>query len=267
MNESDWLKCSDPTPMLEYLRGKVSERKIRLFAVACCRRIWHLLTDERSRNAVEVAEQFADGTVHPADLFDAHLLAGAVVELHRETVPPLEWPHDYVNWLDARADASAAAMAAERTSARFPIGISQAEHEAAMLPPSQYQQGADTAHSYAIRAVVHSNAPRQAGVSGRRGTPERTAATNSEASAQARLIDEIFGNPFCPVALDPTWLSSTVLALAQGIYDEIAFDRMPILADALQDAGCEQDTILNHLRGDGPHTKGCWAVDLLTGRE
>lgn len=80
---------------------------------------------------------------------------------------------------------------------------------------------------------------------------------------KTRLFRCIFGNPFRPISIDPSWLTSTVLALTTGIYQERAFDRMPILADALQDAGCDNEDILNHLRGQGPHTKGCWVVDLL----
>ncbi len=79
-------------------------------------------------------------------------------------------------------------------------------------------------------------------------------------------IPEVFGNPFRPVALDPAWLTSTAVAIAQGIYDDRAFDRMPILADALQDAGCENADILAHCRGEGPHVRGCWVVDLVLGK-
>ncbi|MBN9121064.1 MAG: hypothetical protein J0I06_18250 [Planctomycetes bacterium] len=75
----------------------------------------------------------------------------------------------------------------------------------------------------------------------------------------------MFGNPFRPVAFDPAWLTSTVIALAAGIYEDKAFDRMPILADALQDAGCDSTDILNHCRGSGPHVRGCWVVDLILG--
>lgn len=81
------------------------------------------------------------------------------------------------------------------------------------------------------------------------------------------LFRDVFGNPFRPVELDPSWLTSTVVALAEGIYAEKAFDRMPILADALQDAGCDSDALLNHCRDPlAAHVRGCWAVDLLTGR-
>ncbi|MBY0459710.1 MAG: hypothetical protein K2V38_20515 [Gemmataceae bacterium] len=78
---------------------------------------------------------------------------------------------------------------------------------------------------------------------------------------------DIFGNPFRPVALDPAWLTSDVLALARGIYDERAFDRMPILADALQDAGCNHDDILAHCRdANQVHVRGCWVIDLVLGK-
>jgi hypothetical protein len=81
-----------------------------------------------------------------------------------------------------------------------------------------------------------------------------------------RTIRDIFVNPFRPVAINPAWLTSTALALAQGIYDDRAFDRLPILADALQDAGCENNDILAHCRSVGPHVRGCWVVDLVLGK-
>jgi hypothetical protein len=77
----------------------------------------------------------------------------------------------------------------------------------------------------------------------------------------------IFGNPFRPAALDPSWLTSTVVLLGRGIYEERAFDRLPILADALQDAGCDNADVLDHCRGPGPHVRGCWVVDLVLGKE
>ncbi|MBY0456195.1 MAG: hypothetical protein K2V38_02540 [Gemmataceae bacterium] len=87
-----------------------------------------------------------------------------------------------------------------------------------------------------------------------------------ELKQAANLIRDVFGNPFRPVAFDPVWRTSTAVALAQGIYDERAFDRMPILADALQDAGCDNDDILNHCRdANTPHVRGCWVVDLVLG--
>ena len=86
-------------------------------------------------------------------------------------------------------------------------------------------------------------------------------------STQCDLLRCIFGNPFRPVAFDPRWRSETAVALAAGIYDGRHFDRLPILADALEDAGCDAVELLNHLRGPGPHARGCWAVDAVLGRE
>ncbi len=79
-------------------------------------------------------------------------------------------------------------------------------------------------------------------------------------------LHDIFGNPFRPITIDPRWQTETVVALATGIYTERAFDRMPILADALEEVGCDHADILAHCRGDGAHVRGCWVVDLLLGK-
>jgi hypothetical protein len=87
-------------------------------------------------------------------------------------------------------------------------------------------------------------------------------------ATECNLLRDIFGNPFRPVAFDPAWRTSDGLLLARGIYEERAFDRMPILADALQDAGCNSDDILNHLRDPQvAHVRGCWALDSVLGKE
>jgi hypothetical protein len=81
-------------------------------------------------------------------------------------------------------------------------------------------------------------------------------------------IRDIFGTlPFCPVAFDPRWHTSDAVALAQSIYDERAFERLPILADALMDAGCEDEQVISHCRSEGPHVRGCWVVDLVLGKQ
>jgi len=84
---------------------------------------------------------------------------------------------------------------------------------------------------------------------------------------QPGLLRDIFGNPFRPVAIKPEWLSSTVVALAHQMYESRDFGAMPSLADALQDAGCDSDDVLDHCRGPGPHVRGCWVVDLVLGKE
>jgi hypothetical protein len=84
---------------------------------------------------------------------------------------------------------------------------------------------------------------------------------------QPLFLRDIFGNPFRPVAVEPSWLTADALALARGIYEEKAFDRMPILADALQDAGCDNEDVLAHCRDvKQTHVRGCWVLDLLLGK-
>ena len=85
--------------------------------------------------------------------------------------------------------------------------------------------------------------------------------------ADVYLIRDVFGNPFCPVTISPTWLTPNVVALAKTIYDDRAFNRLPELSDGLVKAGCDNGDILNHCRSEGPHVRGCWVVDLILGKE
>jgi hypothetical protein len=80
------------------------------------------------------------------------------------------------------------------------------------------------------------------------------------------FLRDIFGNPFRPAAFSAEWRTSTAVAIAKGMYESRDFSAMPILADALQDAGCDNEDILNHCRGPGPHVRGCWVVDLILGK-
>jgi hypothetical protein len=218
MTETEWLAAMKPTPMLEFLRDKVSDRKLRLLGCGCCRRIWHLLLDKRGQRAVELAEQSAD---YP--------------------VPPRQ--------LDA---ASAESWEAYEDS----LGNGNQDTPAGMT----WAQLADAnrAASYASNEQITEDILLE--------VLETVTAAN-EGSEHAFLIRDIFGNPFHPVVADLSWLTSTVVALASGIYEERAFDRLPILADALMDAGCENADIMEHCRGPGPHVRGCWVIDLLLGKE
>ena len=92
------------------------------------------------------------------------------------------------------------------------------------------------------------------------------AAIFAEQKAQAAALRCVFGNPFRPAAVAPSWLTEAVVALARDIYADRAFDRLPILADALEEAGCDDEAVLHHCRQGGGHVRGCWVVDLLTGR-
>lgn len=225
MTEQEWLACADPWPMLDIIWGKASDRKQRLFACACCRRVWHKLEDERSRQAVIVAERYADGSATEEELEAASGAAHAVWEADPEYVRGYE---NNPRRLDVPLTYSAAA---------YTVAI-----------PLEWWGGAPAfVEPYRIILEV---------------VPDRV----TEATAQCALLREMFGNPFHPVVVDPSWLTSTVLALARQMYDSGDFSPMPILADALQDAGCGDDTILAHSRGPGPHVRGCWVVDALLGK-
>jgi hypothetical protein len=102
-------------------------------------------------------------------------------------------------------------------------------------------------------------------------SPANRAATRlDERAGQAALFRDIFGNPFHPSPELPAavlgWGDRAVPRLAEGVYTEGAFGRLPILADALLDAGCEDEELTQHCRAEGPHSRGCWAVDLILGR-
>jgi hypothetical protein len=88
---------------------------------------------------------------------------------------------------------------------------------------------------------------------------------------QSRLIcqwlRDLFGNPFRPVTVEAAWLTSTVVSLARGIYDKRAFDLMPILGDALEEAGCTNEGILKHCRAGAEHIRGCWVIDRVLAKE
>jgi hypothetical protein len=112
-------------------------------------------------------------------------------------------------------------------------------------------------------AVAVKHAARAGGAAGR-------PAAKRERAAQSLLMRDIFGNPFRPPpAPDPSWLrwgDGTVPNLARAVYEGRAFERLPILADALEEAGCIHADVLGHLRGGGPHAVGCWALDWVLGK-
>ncbi|WP_246523664.1 hypothetical protein [Gemmata palustris] len=91
--------------------------------------------------------------------------------------------------------------------------------------------------------------------------------SSAEKAYRLTLLRDIFGNPFRPVTFSPSWRTSTAVALAAQMYESRDFSAMPILADALQDAGCDSADVLDHCRGPGPHVRGCWVGDLVLGKE
>jgi hypothetical protein len=100
-------------------------------------------------------------------------------------------------------------------------------------------------------------------VCGEAGRPDEDAREEAE---QVALLREIFGSPSRPASAHSPWLTSTAVSLAERVYATQDFSALPILADALQDAGCENAEVLEHCRGGGEHVRGCWVIDLVLGR-
>jgi len=236
MTEAEWLACRSPEPMLEHLRhlGLLSDRKLRLFAAACCRRIWRFLKGTDGRALVECAERFADGLASREELGSATEAAKA---RDTSTVGP-----------PAAANAVAIWLGSPNT---LPFG-----------PLDYVASQARTVAVWSVSMDLKEQKPTT------RKSAKRAARSEQEA-AQARLLLDLFGNPFRPAALTLEALSlrresDTVLHLAQAIYAEGTFDHLPILGDALEEAGCTEAVLLDHCRASDPHVRGCWLLDLLS---
>jgi hypothetical protein len=246
MDPPGWLNSHDVQAMLGAVRGRASQRKLRLFACGCCRAVWHLIPDPRNHHAVEVAEGFADGAADRGQLAAACAASAGVYAkpgFGYRGFPDPATGLSRSGWEAARAATNTAEVyGSAGSAARRAQDIAQKAGEAAVYAALE----------------GHSSGPI--------GEDASREAQNAVRAAQSDLARDVFGNPFRPATFDPAWLTSDVVALAQGIYADRAFDRMPILADALQDAGCDDDELLDHCRGPGPHVRGCWVVDLLTGR-
>jgi hypothetical protein len=225
MTEAEWLAFGDPGPMLDFLRGKASDRKLRLFIVVCCR---HLQSSWESppvyNEFLEWAELFADGAASSEDLASI----GEAVALYLDDYAP--------DWWTGIARAVACAVHLPRAD---PFGIRQAT----------------------LQVLRYDQFPGE----------DRAGLECEEFTYQAAVLRDLVGPfPFRPMSLDPGWLtwnSGAIPKLAQAIYDERRFADLPILADALEEAGCTHADILDHCRRPGEHVRGCWVVDLLLSKE
>jgi hypothetical protein len=217
VTEQDWLTCTDPKPMLDFIQPRASERKLRLFLVACARLGWDRLPPGEMREAVEVAERYADGL---ATDDERQRLSNRMWSI------PVEYGREVGgNWFTARPREDVSAyMAAMGAVGRMTCGR--------VTSRPTWESGAWT------------TGPRQ---------PD--------------LLRDIFGPlPFRSVAVSPQWFTDDVISPARRMYESRDFGAMPILADALQDAGCDSEDIFDHCRSEGPHCRGCWVVDLLLGK-
>lgn len=247
MTEAEWLSCDVALAMIRFISDEKAgrkariptrqfsrkrlNRKLRLFFCARCREMWAAMLDPRSRTAVEVAERFADGLLGRSALRQARLAAYDLAA--RPGVSSAEHHAYWATWLDVM-------MLTLHEHSSWDEYLETLTHEARRNP--------DTNEAAAQVAQFRDSLRR-------------------ERATQAALLHDLLGNPFRPVRIDRRSLTEEVLALAGTIYEERAFNRLPDLANALSTAGCANQDLLSHLRGSGPHVRGCWVVDLLLGKE
>jgi hypothetical protein len=211
MTEAEWLREPYLPEHLWQLRRLLRSRQYRLFACACCRRIWDEL-DEPSRRAVEVAERFADRRATAKELAEARPRASPV---------------------------------SARAAAHYACG-----------PTAEIIGCASATAFHALTAEW-------------RGLENWRPVVEQARQAQNALLRDVLGNPFRRPAIDPAWLHAqdgAAVKLAEAVYEGRAFERLPVLADALEEAGCTDADLLGHCRGGGEHVRGCWVVDLVLGR-
>lgn len=241
MTEANWLLSTRLEDNLKRLRKEASERKLRLYACACARQLWPHFDHPRCFTAIEVAEQVADGIVDFAKQLAERNSMRSIAQW-KAWRNEIEWK-EVARSVHLRSisrdviqpDIRKAVLTTQRSTLSAAAELALYESRRQTVSPENYNAGK--------KAIVEME------------------------DILRHLLQDIFGNPFRPVALDPASRTSTVLALAQQMYESRDFAPMPMLADALQDAGCEDEAVLGHCRSDGPHVRGCWVIDLILGKE
>jgi hypothetical protein len=241
MTEAEWLACNDPMPMLKFLRGRTGRRKPLLFLCACYRHVWHLSAAKEAtkRKLTEAVEQYVDGRASREQVVASQQ---AVARAEERSGFPLLSTTAWEAWVAEDCPWEEVGAGAWRTRYRLACDLGE--------------QARPKVDSWKAQSQAHR---------------AWSSAEVRERGRQADLLREIFGSltfrpspPLPPAIL--AWNTGTVAKLAQAIYGERAFDRLPILADALEDAGCHDAAILAHCRGPGPHVRGCWCLDVLLGK-
>jgi hypothetical protein len=248
MTEQEWLQATDPKPMLEFLQGKVSDRKWRLYLCGGCRHISHLFFRPWSLTAVEVAERFADGQATQYELNRAEYSAEAAsfgYELDNQRFSP---SHPYRMEVVPRLVEIGALPESSLSGGEWEVDevTRRSLVSAASLAECCARIDAPSSFSWWYEWISCVNWP------GR------------------WLVDCVFGNPFRPVALKPsllTWHGGLPVSMARQIYDSRDFTDMSVLADGLEEAGCQDQDILSHCRSGGEHVRGCWVVDMVLGKK
>jgi hypothetical protein len=268
MDAQAWDRSDDPMAMLDAIHGIASERKLRLFSYALCQRL-HFTPDsvEDGQVLLARAEQLFDAPPRPRgwalqateeeiaqdpdtwyrledDVCGRFDLAWSGF-LEADSTP-IEWEGNLA-FTDAVMDSWAATTI---------LGTLCAED-----PWAGAREAAEVAVTLALRKAIQSGQPCSAAEAG------MVAAARVDV---CRVLREVFGQPFRSVAINPDWLAwgdGTVPKLARRVYDDRRFDLLPILANALEEAGCTNEDVLTHCHSPGPHVRGCWVVDAVLGRK
>jgi hypothetical protein len=237
MTEAEWLSCRAPGQMAAHVWSRRpgrpgNARRLRLLGCACVRALGPLVRQPGSREALEVAERFADNQATRDELWAARLVAMK-------------------------------SLNAEGQAAHTPYLL--AAKAAEQLTIKNYNGGTHPSFAHAIRSAADAWAFERILVDMGRNQGIEFQVRQAE---HADWLRDIFGNPFRPVAFSPAWRTDTAVALARQMYDARDFGAMPILADALQEAGCDSEDMLNHCRDPKQvHVRGCWVVDMVLGKE
>jgi hypothetical protein len=220
---------TDSWRVLRELRNKASDRKLRLFACACARRLGSLFTDQACRRAVEVAERLADHQARPDEVIAAEGALRRVQNVREE----------------------------------LPVLLGSLLHESGEDAAHRFLGGCSLAASAALAAFRLQN-PRHTITE---AANTWLTARDTDRARLGGLLADLFFDRFQNVRVQRAWQTEIVVSLAQGIYEERAFDRMAILGDALEDAGCASALVLDHCRQPREHARGCWVVDGILDKE
>lgn len=227
MDEQSWLTGTDLDAMLKHVQ-KRNDRKLRLFQVACCRRIWEWVPPGACREAVDLAERYAEGAANDRQ--------------RTKAAKSVQKPANEQSLIEINARSAVLAALEKTTAGRTTVFLGSAD---------------------VLARVAGAELPPDASL------PVYQAAYQAGQQAERELLRCIFGNPFRPVAVDPRWLAwrdGAIARMAQAMVDQGSYHDLPILGDALEEAGCEEGAVLAHCRAAGPHVHGCWVVDLLLGK-
>ncbi len=244
MDEAEFNTCTVPAGLLGFIWWKVgmTDRKGRLLLCACCRHLWSLFQNTTSGRAVEVAERQADGA---ASRKEVRAVRRAVEVVLQEG---MGWRED-----------DFALMAAAFEWFHFEDGPHPVKEMTAALAAWRA-----TAEPFPAESLGRTLELLAATLPASRKDNQRRRCEQWQCTA----IRDVFHYPLRPARVEPTWRTPGVLALARGIYEGGRFEDLPILADALEEAGADDAEVLGHLRQKEPgHVRGCWCLDLVLGKE